>query len=500
MPGTDAILLFVLVSLIAVTCVGIFSGRRTTDSLSGWMVNDRSMGPVLTWFLLGTEIYTAFTFLGLAGFTYAKGAGIFYNVGTNDVAYAFGFFILPLIGMVGRRFGHVTQSDFVAERYQSSALGVTVAATTAVILVAYVCLNIVGLGAIITVLTNGRINVASADIIGFAVLSLAVFFGGIRGNAWQSMIKDMLMFVSIAALFFVVPFHFFGGFHDMFHRMMNSIPNDLKMPGPTGKLSLTWFATTILLTGFGQWMWPQWFNVAYTARGEQTLKLQSVFMPFYQLIKVAVITVGFAAILIFAHHKVHGNDVVMLIAKQIFPIWFLAIFSLAAVLSAIVPAGPIIMTSCGLLAHNVYAKARPDTSARAVFKLSRALVFVITLLALFLALVAHSLIVTILLVAYDFIAQLLPVVVIGGLFWRRGTLAGAFSGLATGWTLSVIFLFSGHSTVGGMNAGFVALVANICAYVVVSLLTTPVESDVLDRHFGAISRDPGNVVHSVPAE
>lgn len=158
------------------------------------------------------------------------------------------------------------------------------------------------------------------------------------------------------------------------------------------------------------------------------------------------------------------------------------------------------MTSCGLLAHNVYAKARPDTSARAVFKLSRALVFVITLLALFLALVAHSLIVTILLVAYDFIAQLLPVVVIGGLFWRRGTLAGAFSGLATGWTLSVIFLFSGHSTVGGMNAGFVALVANICAYVVVSLLTTPVESDVLDRHFGAISRDPGNVVHSVPAE
>lgn len=480
MSDLDFILGFVALGVLVVTWIGVRSGRSASTTLAGWMVNDRRMGPMLTWFLLGTEIYTAFTFLGLAGFAFAKGGGAFYNVATNDVGYALGFMILPAIGLIGRRFGHVTQSDFIEARYQSRALGMIVAFSSALIMIAYIDLNIEGLGAILTVLTDHRLNVLSADTIGFAILSVAVFFGGIRGNAWQSMIKDILMFVAIAALFFIVPLRFFHGFGPMFHRMMTEIPKQITMPGPTGKLGLGWFVTTILLTGFGQWMWPQWFNVAYSARGGRTLKIQAVFMPLYQLVKVAVITIGFAAVLIFAGQHVAGNQVVMLLAKQLFPVWFLAIFALAAVLSAIVPAGPIIMMSCTLLAHNVYAKLRPQAQPRAIFTLSRSLVFVVTLAALILAVVAHSLIVIVLLVAYDFIAQLLPGIVIGGLLWRRATTAGTLAGLATGWTTSIVLLLTGHGQVWHMNAGFVALVANIAVFVIVSLLTSPVPAAYLD--------------------
>ncbi|HET9148824.1 MAG TPA: sodium:solute symporter family protein, partial [Acetobacteraceae bacterium] len=218
MTTLNLILAFVLIGVIIVTWIGIASGRAASHSLEGWMVNDRSMGPFLTWFLLGTEIYTAFTFLGLAGFAYAKGGGAFYNVATNDVGYALGFFILPAIGLIGRRFGYVTQSDFIAGRYQSRGLGILVAFCSAIIMIAYIDLNIEGLGAILTVLTDHRLNVLSADTIGFAVLSLAVFFGGIRGNAWQSVIKDVLMFGVIATLFFLLPYRYFGGFGPMFHR------------------------------------------------------------------------------------------------------------------------------------------------------------------------------------------------------------------------------------------------------------------------------------------
>ncbi len=485
MTSLDLILGFVLLGVVVVTWIGVRAGRSASTTLEGWMVNDRRMGPMLTWFLLGTEIYTAFTFLGLAGFAYAKGGGVFYNVATNDVGYALGFFILPAISLIGRRFNHVTQSDFIAGRYRSEGLGIVVAFATAIILIAYIDLNIVGLGAILTVLTGHRLNVVTADTIGFVILAVAVFFGGIRGNAWQSMIKDVLMFLAIAAMFFIVPFHFFGGFAPMFHRMMTEIPQHITMPGPTHKLGLGWFATTIILTGFGQWMWPQWFNVAYSARGGRTLKLQAVFMPFYQLVKVAVVTIGFAAVLIFATHKVPGNDVVMLLAKQIFPVWFLAVFALAAVLSAIVPAGPIIMMSCTLLARNVYAKLRPDVQPRTVFNISRGLVFVVTLAALVLAVEARSLIVVILLVAYDFIAQLLPGVVIGGLFWRRASKAGTIAGLATGWTLTAVLLLTGHGQVYHMNAGFVALIANIVVFALVSLVTQPVPAEHLDPFFAA---------------
>ena len=484
---SDMVFILGIVGLgvLLVTWVGIRGGRQASTTMEGWLVNDRQMGPWLTWFLLGTEIYTAFTFLGLAGFAYSKGGGVFYNVATNDVGYALGFMLLPAIGLLGRKFGYVTQSDFIAGRYQNEWLGIIVSFCAAIIMIAYIDLNIEGLGAVLSVLTNHRLNILSADIIGFSVLSLAVFFGGIRGNAWQSVIKDLLMFGAIAVLFFTIPYRYFGGFGDMFSQMMQKIPAHLTMPGPTHKLTLSWFWTTVILTGFGQWMWPQWFNVAFSAKGPRTLKLQAVFMPFYQLVKVAVITIGFAAVLIFATQKVGGNEVVLRLAQQIFPPWALAIFALAAVLSAIVPAGPIIMMSCTMLARNVYAKLVPQTTDRQMFNMTRWLVFVVTFAALVLAVVAQSLIVTVLLVAYDFIAQLVPAVIIGGLLWRRATGAGVAAGLLVGWGLSLYFLLSHHDPVLGYNAGFVALLANCVTFFIVSLTTQPVPSSFLDEFFGA---------------
>ncbi len=477
---------FVVVCVLAITLVGIRLGRGASRTLEGWVLNSRNMGPVMTWFLLGTEVYTAFTFLGLAGFAFARGGGVFYNVATNDIGYAIGFFLLPAMWLLGRRYGYVTQSDFIEGRYQSRALGIFTGFCTALIMIAYVDLNIEGLGAILSVLLEGRINLVEAELVGFVILTLSVFFGGIRGNAVQSVAKDVLMFVSIAALFLVVPYHFFGGFGTMFDRLATEVPKRITMPGPSGQLGLTWFTTTVLLTGFGQWMWPQWFNVAFTGRGPRTLKLQAVFMPFYQLVKVAVITIGFAAILIFAGQSIAGNDVVMTLARQLFPTWFLCIFALAAVLSAIVPAGPIVMVSSTLLARNVFGKLRPQTSDAVIFAITRWMVFPITLLALLLAVVAHSLIVVVLLVAYDFIAQLLPAVLIGGLFWRRATAAGVLAGLLVGWVSAGTLHVMGFEQVWGMATGFVCLLGNTVVFTCVSLLTKPVDSVVLDAMWGTV--------------
>ena len=476
----------VFIGVVFVTWIGVRSGRGASGTIEGWIINDRNMGPVLTWFLLGTEIYTAFTFLGLAGFAYSNGGGAFYNVATNDVGYALGFFILPAIGLLGRKYGYLTQSDFIAGRYQNKSLGVVVSFFVAIIMIAYIDLNIEGLGAILRVLTGNRLNIVVADTIGFSVLTVAVFLGGIRGNAWQSVIKDLLMFGSIMALFVAVPYRYFGGFGAMFNELIARAPERITMSGASPKYGLSWFWTTVLLTGFGQWMWPQWFNVAFSARGSNTLKLQAVFMPFYQLVKVAVIIIGFAAILIFAGQKVSGNEIVLLLAKQTFPMWFLALFALAAVLSAIVPAGPIIMMSCTLLARNVYGHFRPGLSSQATFRITRGLIFIVTFVALVLAVVAQSLIVTILLLAYDFIAQLLPGIVIGGLFWRRATAAGMAAGLVTGWVLSAALLLTKNDPVWGLNAGFVALIANGLVFWAVSLVTKPVDAAFLDPFFQTI--------------
>ncbi len=482
---TDAtfVLAFVIAGVLLVGWIGVRSGRAASHTMTGWMVNDRKMGPVLTWFLLGTEIYTAFTFLGLSGFAYAHGGGVFYNVATNDIAYALGFFMLPAIGLLGRKFGFVTQSDFAAGRYQSRAVGVTIALFTAVIMIAYIDLNIEGLGAILGVLTNHGLSEVWAEILACLVLALAVLLGGIRGNAWQSAIKDVLMFASLGTLFFLVPQHFFGGMGAMFHALSTRIPERIIFSRTSVNYGPSWYWSTAFLNGVGQWMWPQFFNVAFSARGSRTLKLQAVFMPLYQMIKIAVITIGFAAILIFAGHKIDSNEVMLLIAKAALPSWALAIFALAAALSAIIPAGPIIMMSCTLLARNVYGALRPGTADVTVFRITRALVFVVTAAALLLAIFAHALIGSILLIAYDFIAQLVPAIMIGGLFWRRASATGVLAGLAVGWGGVALLLFTGHDPVFGLNAGFVALAANAATFFIISLCTRPVAPPQLDDYF-----------------
>lgn len=483
----ETVLISAAAAIVLLAVLGIVTGAKESQtSLAGWLVHRRNMGPWLIWFLLGTEIYTAFTFQGLAGYAYAKGGPVFYNVALNDVAYALGFMILPLIWILGKRFRYITQADFVAGRYQSKALGMFVALTTAVIMIAYIDLNITGLGAIFHVISGNRLSISMSDVIGFLVLAVAVYIGGIRGNAWQSVVKDIFMIGALGALFFVFPYKDFHGFGPLFHDFGTMLGNTLTLPGRTHNQGLLWLITTVVMTGLGQWMWPQWFGVAYTAKNPRALRIQAVFMPLYQLVKVAVIIIGFGALIVLGRHQ-NGNAVVLILAKHLFGTPFFAFFVVAAIFAALVPAGPIIMTSASLLAKNVWGEWNPRRDDQ-IYRLTKILVFPLTALALFLALATPSLLVAILLVAYDFIAQLFPAVVIGGLFWRGATKYGAFWGMIIGWLIDGSLLLSHHSVVGGMNAGFIALVINTLVFWVVSMLTYRYRAGE-EQHFTALYGD-----------
>ena len=85
MPEASVILLIALLAVAVITVGGILIGQSESQNLEGWLVNSRRMGPIFVWFLLGTEIYTAFTFQGLAGYAFAKGSSAFYNVALNSI-------------------------------------------------------------------------------------------------------------------------------------------------------------------------------------------------------------------------------------------------------------------------------------------------------------------------------------------------------------------------------------------------------------------------------
>jgi SSS family solute:Na+ symporter len=114
----------------------------------------------------------------------------------------------------------------------------------------------------------------------------------------------------------------------------------------------------------------------------------------------------------------------------------------------------------------------PKASDETVMRLSRFLVLVITTLALVFAIAFPEELVNLLIYGYDGVCQFFPGVVLG-LFWRRVTKTGVFSGLIVGIAVVGGLIASGHDPFLGMNAGFVGLAINSAVTFVVCLWIKP---------------------------
>jgi SSS family solute:Na+ symporter len=161
------------------------------------------------------------------------------------------------------------------------------------------------------------------------------------------------------------------------------------------------------------------------------------------------------------------------LVNKTYPSWFMGFVGAAGAVTAMVPASILVLFASTLLAKNVYkAGFNPKASEETVMRLSRFLVLVITTLALVFAIAFPEELVNLLIFGYDGVCQFFPGVVLG-LFWRRVTKTGVFSGLIVGIAVVVGLIAGGHDPFLGMNAGFVGLAINSVVTFVVSLWTKP---------------------------
>jgi len=455
--------------IIFSSLLGIYAGRRVKMNLEEWTVGGRRFGVILIWLLMAGEIYTTFTFLGASGWAYSKGAPTFYILIYGALAYTVSFFILPVIWKVGKKYGLHTQPDFFVKRYKSRYLGVLVALIGVIFIIPYLQLQLTGVGLIVEEASNHSIDSRLAMLISFVLTCVFVYTSGIRGTAWVAIIKDIMMIVAVAVVGIGVPIIYFGGFGNMFKALIAQRPNFLVFPGATTNMDVLWVMSTLLLTGLGFYMWPHVFGSAFSAKSAKTLKRNAIIMPFYQIPVLLVFMVGFTAVLVIPGLK-NGDFAFLTLVNKTYHSWFMGFVGAAGAVTAMVPSSILILFASTLLAKNVYqAGFNPKASEEEVIRLSRFMVLVIAFLALLFALFFPTALVNLLLIGYDGISQFFPGVVLG-LFWRRVTRAGVLWGLATGIALVIFLVFGGWDPFLGMNAGFVALVANMVVTVVISLL------------------------------
>ncbi len=256
----SVISLTIITGIVAVgSLAGFYAGSRHKMDLEQWTVGGRGFGLVLVWLLMAGEVYTTFTFLGASGWAYSKGGPALYILGYQPLWAVVSFFILPQIWEVGRKYHLQTEADFFQLRYGSKYLAALVAVIGFVFIIPYLQLQLTGLGIIVEVASYGSIGRVPAIVIAFAVVAAFVFVSGVRGIAWVSVLKDFLLLFAAIFVGIAIPYIYFHGIGHMFAALARAKPQHLVMPGSTPNLGHAWYASSVLLTALGFYMWPQSF-------------------------------------------------------------------------------------------------------------------------------------------------------------------------------------------------------------------------------------------------
>ena len=241
------------------------------------------------------------------------------------------------------------------------------------------------------------------------------------------------------------------------------------MPGATSNLGHSWFISTVLLSSLGSCMWPHIFGANFSAKSADTVRRNAVVMPLYSISLGFLVIAGFTAFLVIPGLK-DGDLSLLTIVRQSFPAWMLGLIGGAGALTAMVPAAVLLLTASTLFAKNLYRPMfSPKMTDDQVARLARIVVVALSFISLYFAVYSSTTLVSLLLLGYAGVTQFFPGVVLG-LFWKRVTMAGVFSGMIVGVAGTAFLILSKRDPFEGLNAGFLALCANFAVVVLVSVL------------------------------
>jgi SSS family solute:Na+ symporter len=402
-------LTIVILLFLVVTVLGFLSVRwRHTGgglaSLDEWGLGGRSFGTWITWFLLGGDLYTAYTFVAVPAAMFATGAVTgFFAVPYTIIVYPIIFIFMSRLWSVSHSHGFVTPADFVKGRYGSRGLSLAVAVTGILATMPYIALQLVGIQAVLEVLgLGGTGNALAQDLplfIAFAVLAAYSYSSGLRAPAAIAFVKDTLIYLVILVAIIYLPSKV-GGWHHVFDAAGEKFAKVNPATGkPTGSLIPTtaqfWpYATLALGSAMALFMYPHSITAVLSSRSRNVIRRNASILPAYSFLLGLLALLGFIAIA--AGTKPIGLDgqpnaqlVVPQLFEDNFPSWFAGIAFAAIAIGALVPAAIMSIAAANLFTRNVYRDfIRPDATEAEEARVSKltslvvklgALVFVFTL-------------------------------------------------------------------------------------------------------------------------
>ncbi|MGP3951217.1 monocarboxylate uptake permease MctP [Streptomyces sp. 7N604] len=364
--------LIVFTALFAVVTVMGFRAarwRRAADPmrLDEWGLAGRRFGTWTTWFVLGGELYNAYTFVAIPALIFGAGAIGFYAVPYSLIAFPLVFIFMPRLWSVTSKHGYVTSADFVRGRFGSKALALAVAITGLVATMPFIAMQIIGIQMVLDVMGLGggpgtHWLVKDAPLlIAFAVLAAYTYSSGMRAPALIAFVKDALVYLAFGVAVVYIPYKL-GGFDVIFTAVEKHLSQPSPATGaPLGSLTIgpemQWtYATFALGSAMAVCMSPHQITGMLSVGSRNVIRRNAALLPAYSLLLGLIALLGFMAVAAGVGESIAGNPqlAVPQLFENMFPAWFAGIAFAAIGLSALVPAAVMSIAAANLFTRNIY--------------------------------------------------------------------------------------------------------------------------------------------------
>ena len=462
-----------IVLFVLVTVLGFMASRwrrGDLDLLHEWGLAGRRFGTVVTWFLLGGDLYTAYTFIAVPALIFGAGATGFFAVPYTIIVYPFVFVVMPRLWSVARRHHYITAADFVRGRYESRGLALAVAFTGILATMPYIALQLVGIQ---VVLAGMGIQGDAPLVIAFVILAAYTYFSGLRAPAMIALVKDVIIYITVIAAIVVIPIKLGG-----FGNMLAAVPPQKLLLTPA---QFSAYSTLALGSALALFMYPHSVTGVLSSNSRVAIKRNAALLPAYSFLLGLIALLGFMGIAanIQPVAPYGAQWIVPGLFLEMFPSWFVGFAFAAIAIGALVPASIMSIAAANLFTRNIYReyfhRRLTDREESNVAKLTSlvvkfgALVFIIFL--------PTQYAINLQLLGGVWIIQTLPAIVIG-LYtrWlhRWALLIGWAVGMLTGTAMAVSQNFTSVYPLplfGVTVPGYAALYALIVNLVVAVVLT-----------------------------
>lgn len=426
----------VLLYLAVIASIGLVAFRRGRANTEDFFLASRTIGPMVFFLSLFATNMTAFAILGSSGLAYRRGIGI-YGLMASSSGFVIPltiFFIGTKLWALGRKFGHQTQVQFFRDRWECDGIGTVIFGLSAAMLVPYMIISIMGGGTVLQEISTAKgshdpmIPYWLGCAIVAVVVTVNVFFGGMRGTVWVNIFQTILFLCFGFVAMMVISRAFPGGFGEILAKISGDPKNSFLLTRERMPMTEFWSYTLIPLSSI---MFPHMAIMCFSAKNVTAFKRTVVIYPLaIMLIWLPCIFLGVIGAQMIPGLK-DSDGILLRLLNENAPAWLAGLLG-AGIISAVMGSDAHqVLAMSTMFTKDIYSHygGREKYGEKAAVHFARGFIVVVTVIAYLVALylkAKQGIFEIAIRFAFSGFAAMAPVMV-AALFWKRSTKWGALA-------------------------------------------------------------------------